>query len=141
MKVKLSIIQILCLSLMSINHSFGQNGLDKFINSLSNDSLRFEVMKVGTAELKKGNTIALPKTLVAVQSVDVNRLVAKYKKKLLVKRLFSVLGDTSKDWYANVLLYAITERDATPLVAIEGREDWLNSNKSKDIEYWSTYLK
>jgi hypothetical protein len=141
MKDKLNFMRLLCLLLISCNYSFGQSELDKFITGLSNDSLRYEIVKIGTANLKKNNMIVLPKTVVVVNSVNIKSLGKKYNKPLLVKRLISVLGDTNKDWYANVLLYALTEKDATSLLVIDGRDDWLRINKSKDIEYWNFYLK
>lgn len=139
MRITLKFMPLLFLVLVMWNYTLGQVKVDEFIDGLSNDNLKYEMAKVGTSELKSGNKIALPKTVVVVKSVDVKSVLSKYKKSALLKRLIAALDDPNKDWYANILLYAITERDATSLVVIEGRADWVNSNKEKDVEYWSKY--
>jgi hypothetical protein len=141
MKHKLTIIYLLHLFLISSNYSVAQGKLDKFIKNLSNNSLKYEVVKVGVSELKDSNRIVLPKTIVEVKSVDINSILSKYNKSSLIKSLIDVLNDPNKDWYANILLYAISQKDATPLIVINGRKDWVDVYKEKDLHYWNDFIK
>lgn len=118
----------------------GQRQINDFIKTVSNDKLVFEVVKVGTAKIIDSNKIELPRNSVIVKSSDVDALLSKVRKSKLIKSLIPLLNDSNKDWYANVLLYQITERDATPFMVIEDRETWVMRNREKDIEYWNNYL-
>lgn len=117
----------------------GQTAIKDLVKSLSNDKLVFEVAKVGASRVT-ANTIELPKNFVVIKSYDVDALLAKVTKIKLIKSLIPMLTDTTKDWYANVLLYQITGRDATLLIVIENREAWVTRNRKKDIEYWNSYF-
>lgn len=118
---------------------FSQNKLNNFIANMANDKLVFEVAKVGISRLIDSNRIELPKILVFVKSSDVEGLLKTVKKNKVVKRLIPLLNDSTKDWYANVLLYQITDRDASALLVIENRNDWIKRNRENDIEYWHAY--
>jgi hypothetical protein len=55
----------------------------------------------------------------------------------LVPALLACFDDADKDWAANLVLYALTGRDALPLSAGEGKiEDWRRGGKASDRRYW-----
>jgi hypothetical protein len=114
----------------------GQKEADEFISKISNDKLQFEIAKVGTTQLLDSNRIVLPRDLVMVTSLDVNKMVAEFGQKKVIELLLPLLQDSSKDWYANVLLYDITKRDATPLIVVDNRPSWINNNHDLDITFW-----
>ena len=137
--IRLLIFRTLCFIMLSCHASFAQSRIDNFIDSLSNDSLQYVVSKVGTTKIGKNNTIELQRILVTVESINVKSILTKKNKALLINRLISELKNPDRDWYANVILYAITERDATSFSVINGREDWINFSRQSDIIYWTKF--
>lgn len=76
----------------------------------SNEKLRFEVTKVGTTRFVDSAVVTVPRYLVFIDSVNTNSL-SELDKHKLIKRLMPLLNDSTKDWYANVLLYQLTEKE------------------------------
>lgn|SRR5690606_4645249 len=119
--------------------SLGQKKINKLINSISNEKLKFEVAKVGTSQMIDSGVVSLPKNLVFVKSLSLQSLSDRDKQRL-VSRLIPMLNDNTKDWYANVLLYQLTEREASSLIIIENRDEWVAKHKDEDLKYWHCYL-
>ena len=124
---------------VSIQPLYAQKSLEKLINGLSNQDLKYEISKVGVATIND-NKLTVPKMLVMIKSINVNSLAKKYKKENLIRHLITVLNDPDKDWYANVLLYAITQKEASPLLAVENRDEWIIAGREQDLKYWNNYL-
>lgn len=121
------------------SESYSQKKLNKVINGISNDKLKFEVAKVGTTRFVDSATVTVPKYLVFVKSVNLESWSNRDKKKL-INRLAPMLADTTKDWYANVLLYQLMERDASSLFVVENRNEWIERSKEDDLNFWKSYL-
>lgn len=51
-----------------------------------------------------------------------------------------MLADTTKDWYANVLLYQLTNKDASSLIVVDTRNKWIEMSKDEDLNCWRSYL-
>ncbi|MBX3257698.1 MAG: hypothetical protein KF862_26455 [Chitinophagaceae bacterium] len=135
---KVSLISIM-LFLLTID-SQSQIKPSSFVRKISNNDLDFIISKVGVTTLDN-NKLQLPKMQIFIKSCNVDRLKKRYQKKELVESLTNVLSDSTKDWYANVLLYAITQKDATPLLGIGSRTEWINSTgKYNDSVYWRHYI-
>lgn len=51
--------------------------------------------------------------------------------------VISLLDSPEGDWAANLFLYAVTERDALPLIGIENDvAKWRAGQKASDVAYW-----
>lgn len=115
--------------------SFGQKKLNNFIKSLDNKNLQYDLI-VRSPQISR-NTLSVSKYVVDIKSIDLKSLIKKFNQQKLRMALVNCLNDSSRDWYANMLLYAITERDAMIFTVIENRDDWIkNGNKGKDLKYW-----
>jgi len=68
----------------------------------------------------------------------VDSAVAIFNKDTLVRRLLGLLYNDGKDWYANVLLYQLTGRDALKLEGMK-RNAWEKEYKKTDLDYWEAY--
>jgi len=116
-------------------HSLAQRKLDNFIKSLDNKSLKYDL--IVTSPSLHDSTLNISKYLVDIKSVDLKSLMGKFNFQKLFGALVNCLNDSDRDWYANMLLYAITKKDATIFTVIENRNDWIrNGNKNRDLEYW-----
>jgi len=76
-------------------------------------------------------------------SVNVYTLEKTYSRKMMIKRLLPLLNDPDRDWYANLLLYALTGRSTLPIVNIDNRDKWIapvkgstRSRKDEDVAMW-----
>ncbi len=71
-----------------------------------------------------------------------SKIVRNYGKKF-VPDLVLLLTDSTRDWAANILLYSITETNATMLkyYPTSKMNEWRRERKDKDVERWRNYLK
>jgi hypothetical protein len=121
--------------------AFSQSGLDSLLKRIDNKDAQigFVTRAFSAAEIIKTNNPApLVKPHGQVMSLDVDSLAALYSRHLLVSKLVPLLEDTSKDFYANAILYALFERAMPPL---NTRANWLKTTAKKDIEYWQKYIR
>jgi hypothetical protein len=59
-----------------------------------------------------------------------------------VPALIGSLGTADKDWAANLVLYALTGRDAMVLTGFENDIDgWRRTQKESDQHYWDSWWK
>lgn len=137
-------VSIFTTSLMGILFIFplelsGQKKINRIINDISNDKLQFEVAKIGTTRFVDSVVVTTPKYLAFVDSVNFESLANRDKNKL-INRLVPMLTDSTKDWYANVLLYQLTQKDASSLIVVENRNEWIEKSKDNDLNYWKSYF-
>lgn len=133
------LFNLLTLFILFTNQVWGQKSIDNIVKKLSNKELKYEIIKVGVTTLKN-NKLNLPRMQVNIESLDIESLQEQVNHRKLMKKLISSLSDTTRDWYANLLLYAITKKDATSLLGIETRVNWINSlTKKNDVLYWEKY--
>lgn len=137
-------VSIFTTSLMGILFIFplelsGQKKINRIINDISNDKLQFEVAKIGTTRFVDSVVVTTPKYLAFVDSVNFESLANRDKNKL-INRLVPMLTDSTKDWYTNVLLYQLTQKDASSLIVVENRNEWIEKSKDDDLNYWKSYF-
>jgi hypothetical protein len=134
--MKIGSLVIIASILILPNRSCSQNRIRNFIAQISNEQLAFNVVKVGTTRILDNQEIELPKNQVFVNSDELDILLKKVNKEELIKACVQALQDTTKDWYANMLLYQLTDKDASVFLIIESRKEWVNTNQINDIIYW-----
>jgi len=81
----------------------------------------------------------MQKTVVYVTFFNIDDLVLRFGRKELVDVLIPLLTDTSKDWCANLLLYEITEHDATNFFVIQSKKEWTETIMQRDLAYWKKF--
>lgn len=54
---------------------------------------------------------------------------------------FQLLEDEKSDWAANLIPYALNDKDATAFLVYKKEKDWRKSLKKDDVEYWKKSLK
>jgi hypothetical protein len=82
-----------------------------------------------------------------VTSTNVTELKAKYPQPALVRGLVSLLDDTTRDWYANLLLYQLSGRPNEGALGTQSRERWVlpiqkdstATFRDQDIAMWKKY--
>lgn len=138
MRKKYIIILIGFLLLGSAKHTFSQTKVNQIIDQLSNEKVRFDFLKIGVTSIGN-NKISLPKIVVRVVGVNLKSFSNSSRKEVLIKALIAALDDPKKDWNANLLLYEITDKDATPLVGIQDKDAWQDV-RYMEIKYWKRLL-
>lgn len=116
--------------------------LNKVLKNLHNEDAQYMDARFGALRFIDSNKVEVPEDRILVRSMDVNKLLKSAKRETVIRRLVGLLSDTTRDWYANLLLYDITHRDAiyyfgTP----ETRDSWVKSIRNKDIQYWNEYVR
>jgi len=151
------LITSICFLLTSLS-SFSQAGLDLELKSVSNKELfvwRYMRTNEGWLRTEAENKEILKKTqerkepiklytITSPSGIEVDSLVKKYSKKIVVQKLYALLQDTTKDLHAHLLLVEIF--NPNHLVKLFGialdRNKWLAGGKrSADISYWTEFLK
>ncbi|MFT3674579.1 MAG: hypothetical protein QM781_01645 [Chitinophagaceae bacterium] len=138
-KIIIVLIYLASISFIMPIKSVGQNKINKIVNSISNDNLRFEVAIVGTTRFIDSTIVATPKYRVFIESVNLESL-SNQKTRKLIRRLIPLLNDNAKDWHTNILLYQLTKRDASTFITIRNRSEWIEKYKNNDLRYWRSYL-
>jgi hypothetical protein len=122
--------------LLVYNIGFGQADINKVVRHLDNNNLKFE-LRITSPE--KSSAITIPAKIIFVKSTNVQKLIKRYGEKKLVEALVPCMNDTTKDWYASMLLYAITQKEASIMIGIENRDDWIKYQKKNDLSLWAQY--
>ncbi|MDF2193515.1 hypothetical protein [Paraflavitalea sp. CAU 1676] len=68
-------------------------------------------------------------------------MITRYGRKRLMKRLVRLLSDTTRDWYANILLYSFPTATGCSFTAIRNRREWIKWSKEEDVKYWRDQLR
>jgi hypothetical protein len=137
---------------MPLNSVFGQSGdLDKILNTLRNRDLRFVLVKVSPPAAQTYDSVRhvfyVSMFQLRVTSTNVTELKAKYPQPALVRGLVSLLDDTTRDWYANLLLYQLSGRPNEGALGTQSRERWVlpiqkdstATFRDQDIAMWKKY--
>ena len=74
---------------------------------------------------------------------DIFELAKKYSKEIIARRLYLLLADTSKDLYANVLLYdLLNNKKLLHFFFNPDKETWISSGRRKeDVALWDSTIK
>jgi hypothetical protein len=139
-----------CVAMMSINIVSAQSGdLDGILNTLNNKDLRIELVKVSPSQPYDSvrHVFYVSMFQLRVTSIDVKALKAKYPLPALIRGISSLLDDTTRDWYANLLLYQLSGKPNAGAMGIQSREKWLlpvqkgssTTFRGQDIEMWKKY--
>ena len=121
-----------------------QGNLDAFLKDLNNKDCQigFRTLPYSASTLtgsdSAGDTVKMLKPHGLVMSLDVDSLAALYPRDLLVRKLVPLLLDTTRDFYANAILYALFEREMPPL---NTRANWVKTTRKEDLAYWNNYVK
>lgn len=120
--------------------------LDSLLNSLNNADLYTSPIIYNPWEPKKmginKDSARINKRLFIVSSLDqdIQQLAEKYPKKILVEKLVPLLQDTTRDFYANALLYDLLENRKLGKLLFMKREEWVsNGRKIFDTQHWQEY--
>ena len=116
--------------------------ISELINSLSKRKLEFELRKkMQPSYSVKTDTgyIIIPYT-VHITSEKMDSTFNKFNRRELTKALYEALFEKDKDWNANLLLYALTKRDALLLIGVYNRKKWIKKTKQMDVKIWKKYL-
>jgi hypothetical protein len=124
-------------SLLSYNVCIGQPSIEKLISRLDNSTINYELHLI-SAEKNK-DVYILPKGFISIKSLNLKKMIRRFGHQKVIDRLITCLGDSSKDWSANLILYSITQKNAYSLIYIKNREDWVHAQKSYDSIYWRNY--
>jgi hypothetical protein len=137
---------------LSINNVSAQSGdLDGTLSALRNNDLRFEAVCISPSPSQTYDTVKhviyVSMLQLRIKSINVEALQAKYRAPNLVRRLVFLLDDSSRDWYANLLLYQISGLPNAGALAIQSREAWLlpaqkgspTTFRDQDIAKWKKY--
>ena len=124
-----------------------QGSIDSFINTLHNTNAVSAVALVAPSKTFDSGKIYGHTTERVLTGLNINRIKKAYPKYLLVKKLVQSLGDSERDWYADLLLYNLTKISSLNIIPCSTREKWLkpkpNTNmthKEADVEMWRKYL-
>ena len=128
-----------------------QYSTDRFLQTLHNKDADLIVEFVAPEKLFNNKGKFQPFTIKRIlTSVDVDLVQKHYPKYLLIEKLMQLLNDPERDWYANLLLYNLTEKcPSEPCVntlRVNTRTAWLKAMpdgmrtyKAGDVEMWKKY--
>lgn len=133
-------ISIIVIGLIFCQCAVGQGSLNKFIKSLNNNSLKYELIVHGPKF--SDSSLQVSKYSISIKSIDLEATLRKFGEDRVLSALINNLDNPSSDWYSNVLLYAVTKKDATLFTIVDSRDQWLKSgNKTIDLNYWRNLSK
>ncbi len=109
---------------------------DKALLTINNDNIQFEFTRI--ASKMKNDTLRMHPYVVKITAPQEAVLYAKHEKNAY--HLIELLKRENQDWAANVLLYAITQRDGTLLLEFDSNkaESWRRHQKESDVAYWKS---
>jgi hypothetical protein len=82
-----------------------------------------------------------PQFIVSSLNVDIRELADKYPAKTVVQKLIGLLEDSTRDFYANALLYDLLDNRNLVKLLFMKREEWINTGrKTTDTQYWQLYI-
>jgi hypothetical protein len=82
-----------------------------------------------------------PMFIVSSLDVDIRELAKKYSTKTVSEKLIALLDDSTRDFYANALLYDLLENRKLGKLLFMKREEWIYTGKKPtDIQYWKQYI-
>lgn len=94
--------------------------------------------------IKNGALIDILVIHVAPDSIRL--ILRRFPQNLLLPKIFQLLNDPERDWYANLLLYDISKAYTFYIFKINSREEWLSIDpktnlmyKQEDIAIWKRY--
>lgn len=103
---------------------------------IANDAFKFRVRRT-TIQFYDKNNVTPSKNLIRT---DINDSMRMCIKKIDYNEWLTLLLNEKSDWTANLLLYELYQKDATKFKVIQNRDDWINSYKKEDVEYWTAVL-
>jgi hypothetical protein len=136
---------------MPINSVSAQSGdLDSFLSTLRNKDLRFKTVVLSPsppAYDSVRHVFNVSQLQLRITSINVGALKAKYATPTLIRRLVSLLDDSTRDWYANLLLYQLSGLPNLGALGIQSRDIWLSpvqkdsptTYRDRDIAMWRKY--
>ncbi|MBO9621019.1 MAG: hypothetical protein J7539_18530 [Niabella sp.] len=144
-----------CFKLLLIHYIFlfgslisgnGQNiELNNFVNRLNNKDARMDLLLVAPpVDTLKNHPLAIHTLELHLSSVNVFLITRQFGIEHLMSHMNELLTDTTRDWYANLILYEITHRNTDIFLKVKNRDDWVepraymhdSTYKQKDIEMW-----
>lgn len=61
--------------------------------------------------------------------------------KMESSKWIALLEGSNTMYSTSLLLYQITSKDAFIFISVKDKDDWMNTLKNKDINYWKNFLK
>lgn len=134
--------------------SFGGNAqsnreLDSILASLKNNELYVSPVIRGvwlfpvTASMQEErNEEKGPSFVVSSIDKNIRDMASVYTNTCLSEKLYALLTDPERDFYANALLYDLLDNRKLGKLLGMKREEWVSSGRQKcDMEFWKSYLK
>ncbi len=129
-----TMILLVVIMKISSGQVFAQSNLN--YEHIKNGCIKF---KVFTAQPDFENGEFFSRSTVKVTSLDsLDWAALKLIKK---EEWIALLNNANFDWAANLILYALNERNGYSFKKINSREQWLGRLKKEDIAYWKNNLK
>ena len=102
-------------------------------NPLKNGQIEYKYL---LTSVKGANyRFGLTKKVIRPTNIEMQEL-----RKIKLDTLMSWLQGNSCDWSANIILYALTDKDANILYIYESPQQWRLAQKKKDFYYWKNYF-
>ena len=114
--------------------AFSQAG--QLFDHIDNSSIKFNLVRQSPEFIDK-NKVTTPKTLVRIK---ISALDSQIIRRMKPDDWIRELNNPKNDWAANLMLYAIYEKDAVQFKVIHIRDEWINTYKASDMEYWKKKL-
>ncbi|MFL9482491.1 hypothetical protein ACI6Q2_06900 [Chitinophagaceae bacterium LWZ2-11] len=115
---------------------------DSIIGLLNNNTLQFDIYKgskilylMQPAQKPVTGTLVIVNTIRSVEYYNIYRILSSCDSIGLINILLPMFNDETRDWYANLLLYDFTGRDATNLLGLSA-DDWRKKYKAEDVRFW-----
>ena len=124
-----------------------QRNVDSFVNTLHNTNAKSAVAWVAPKRRPDSTKIygsSIERILTNVHIGEIKRVYPKY---VLIRKLVECLNDSERDWYADLLLYSLTDSSSLNIIPCSTRDQWLKvphdmnvTHKAIDVEMWHKYL-
>lgn len=111
---------------------------EDFIDSLGFMKYEFKLEKLRDWSVTQTSYVTALYS-VCIKNADIATLMKKYNAVKLYRLLYDALSEEDKDWNANLLLYALTNRDAVLMESIHNREEWVKAGKDIEMKMWLKY--
>jgi hypothetical protein len=126
-----------------------QGNIDSFANTLNNAEATSALAWVAPTKIYDSSTrkIYAHSLERVVTSTNLLKIQKTYPKYLMIGKLVQLLDDSNRDWYANLLLYSLTNKSSSNIIGCSSRGDWLKiktntkyTYKQIDLEIWHKYF-
>ncbi len=141
---------ILLVFFFLIESTYSQTNIDSIFKNITNKNLYVSPLFGGPIITKDSNSGKIPRVeprskprmfMVSTFDGDIKELAILYSEKQISLCLYQLLSDTTRDLFANALLYDLLDNIKPGKLILINREKWIESGKRKeDLIYWKDFL-